>query len=186
MIYELCYLVGESKEQDLPRIKEEVSGIISKEGGKWLEPRIDEKRKMAYKVGKEVRGIYVAQRFEISKEESESDEIKNPIDSINRKMNLYKDVLRFIIIKADELPELKAREIREKVKKDFRKPAYFKKTEPVIARERKKEEIIEEKKDEIKTEKTEIKEPTPAETPKTEEKTGEKSIDEKIDEILNI
>ena len=182
MKYELCYLVGESKEQELPRIKEEVAKIVSNEGGKWLEPQIEEKRKMAYKVEKEIRGIYVTAQFEIIKDELEEGEVKNPIESINRKMNLYNDILRFILIRADGLPELKVREIKEAAKKDFRKPVYMKKSEPVVAKAPVEKPVVEEK----KAEETEVKEAAPVEAVSKEEKAEDKSIDEKIDEILNI
>jgi ribosomal protein S6 len=187
MRYELCYLVGESKEQELPRIKEEISAIVSGEGGKWDELQVEEKRKMAYKVGKEVRGIYVTRQFEIYKDELEEGETKNSIENISRKMNLYHDALRFIIIKADELPELKVREIKEAIKKDFRKPVYAKKSEPIIIKEQKKtEEKTEEKKPEKVEEKIteESKEELKKGAESSEEK--EKSIDDKINEILNI
>lgn len=185
MRYELCYLVGDSKEQDFTRIKEEVSAIISKEGGKWLEPQIEEKRKMAYRVKKEVRGVYVAQQFEIIKDEEDGEKI-NSLDNINKKLNLYNDILRFIIVKAEDVPELKVREGKPVFVKDagngrgnYKKPVYVKKE--TVAKEKveakkpadakamadKKEEKIEEK---ISEEKVEDK----------------KSIDEKIDEILNI
>lgn len=180
MRYELCYLVGESKEQDLLKIKEEVKKIVSQEGGSFLEPQIEEKRKMAYKVGKEVRGIYVTQRFEISKNE-EGEEEKNPIDSITRKMNLFGDVLRFILIKAEELPELRIKEVQEKIKKDFKKSA-FSKNERTFKREEKNEVRKEEKKAEVISSKEKEEPKVLGEKPKEESK----SIDEKIDELLNI
>lgn len=188
MKYELCYLVGESKEQELSRIKEEVLNLVSQDGGKWFEPQIEEKRKTAYKVGKETRGIYITQQFEIVKEDSESDEMKNPIDSITRKLNLYHDVLRFIIVKADEVPELKVKEIKETVKKDFRKQTFVKKSEPVVE----KEKEVAEKKIEAPVEEVKESADTKAaadegksKEAKKEEK-EEKSIDDKINEILNI
>ncbi len=189
MKYELCYLVGESKEQELSKIKEEISAIISKEGGKWSEPQIEERRKMAYKVGKEVRGIYVAQQFEIIKDdEKENEEKNNPLDIMNKKLNLHNDILRFIIVKAEDVPELKVREGKPVFAKDsgnerenYKKPSYFKKTEiaPKEKIKARKEEATLVPKAEVKEEKTEKK--------ITEKKTEDKkSIDEKIDEILNI
>jgi ribosomal protein S6 len=188
MKYELCYLVGESKEQDLPRIKEEVSAIVSGEGGKWLELQVEEKRKMAYKVGKEVRGVYVTQQFEIVKDELEEGEVKNPLEAINGKMNLYNDILRFVIIKADELPELKVREIREAVRKDSRKPVYVKKSEPTAHKAPVEKVVVEEKKEEVKVEEVTAEKVVPAKVKSKEEKSEdkEKSIDDKINEILNI
>jgi ribosomal protein S6 len=204
MRYELCYLVGESKEQDFARIKKEISAVVSDEGGKWSELQIEEKRKMAYRVGKEVRGVYVTQQFEIVKDEEKEDGEKiNPLDHINKKLNLYNDILRFIIVKAEDLPELKVREGNPVFAKDsgknergnYKKPVYFKKTEtaPKEKTEVKKpadtssdnktmaseEEKIPVPEAEVKREKKEEK----ISEDKTENK---KSIDEKIDEILNI
>jgi len=198
MKYELCYLVGESREQEFAKIKEKVSAIVSKEGGKWLEPQIEENRKMAYKIGKEIRGVYVAQQFEIIKDEEKEDEPArnaahsaaggektNPLDIISKKLNLYNDILRFIIIKAEDVPPLKERKGKPIFAKDsgsergsYKKPVYYKKTETAVKGkvEAKKEEIMT---PEVKEEKSEEK--------VSEEKTRDtKSIDEKIDEILNI
>jgi len=202
MKYELCYLVGETKEQDLARIKEEVKNIVSQEGGKWDELVIEEKRKMAYKVGKEARGIYVTGQFEIVKDELEEGEVKNPVENINRKMNLYHDALRFILIKADELPELKVREGKPAFAKssgnerrDYKKSSYSKKTEPVAVKREKVVPVVATKTEEKKPDfakATTGEEETPAVEVKEEvasaepEKNADKSIDEKIDEILNI
>lgn len=190
MRYELCYLVGESKEPNLQKIKEEVSAIVSKEGGKWLEPQVEEKRKMAYKVGKEVRGIYIAQQFEIVRDEEKEDaEKNNSLDNISKKLNLYNNILRFIVIKAEDVPELKVREIKEPVKKDFKKPVYVKRSEVISPKasiekpvSKEKEESSDTKKD--VTEEKKKTEEAESEKEKTEKKG--KSIDEKIEEILNI
>lgn len=191
MKYELCYLVGESREQDIQKIKEEVEKIVSQEGGSFLEPQIEERRKMAYKVGKEIRGIYVAQRVEISSsgdENEEDSEKKNPIDNITRKLNLSKDVLRFIFVKAEDLPELKAKEAKEEVKKESKKVVFAKSEEKLVKKEEKKnKEVKEEKKiEEPKGKKEEEKVPAPVEADSKEQTKESKSIDEKIDEILNI
>lgn len=184
MRYELCYLVGESKEQDLQKIKEEIGKIVSQEGGSFLEPQFEEKRKMAYKVGRDVRGIYVAQQFEV--EESEDEAKENAIDKISRKINLYQEVLRFIIVKAEDLPELKIREPREAFKKDFRKPAYIKKSEPLKAKEEVKKEIVKKESEEMKKEEANEEKDSQEKTETKDEAKKEKSIEEKIDEILNI
>lgn len=182
MTYELCYLVGESKDQDLPKIKEEVKNIVLKEGGQWLPLVVEEKRKLAYKVEKNSRGTYITQRFELNESEADENnaqEKKNAVSEISKKINLYQDVARFIIIKASELPELKVMEIRETVRKNSKKPMYVKKESALSKVAARKEAII-------------SKEPSIEE--KTEEKlisdesakTKGKNIDEKIDEILNI
>lgn len=116
MQYELFYLVGEAKESQLDQIKEDVKKIVESEGGKWLEPEIIEKRKMAYKIKAQFRGIYVARRFELpEKEEGEKNEIQN----ISKKIRLNPGILRFLIVRADELPELKPHETIAKERAAF-------------------------------------------------------------------
>jgi len=111
--YELYYLVGESKESELPRIKEAVEKIVISEGGVFLAPITEEKRKMAYTIKKETRGTYIARRFTLpgkddQKEGIADEKMVHPLTTITRNLQLSKDVLRFIIISAKELPELKA------------------------------------------------------------------------------
>lgn len=165
MQYELFYLIGEAKEPELLRIKEVVKKIVESEGGKWLEPEIIEKRKMAYKIKGQFRGIYAARRFELPEKEEEE---KNEIQSIGKKMKLNPDILRFIIVNARELPELKPHEIiaRDKFSRISagreERPRYTKKpTYKAVEKE------------------------APAEKPATPKKET-KSIDEKLEEILNI
>lgn len=108
--YELFYLVGETKEAELPHIKEAVAKMVTDEGGVFLAPETEEKRKLAYMVKKETRGIYIARRFTLpdhDEQDQETVEI-HPMNKINRALMLSKDVLRFLILRADELPELKA------------------------------------------------------------------------------
>lgn len=157
MEYEICYLVGESKEGELEKIKEGVNKIIAQEGANVLEPEKVEKRKLAYKVKKEIRGTYVAKRFVIEKDKDSSGE-KNEIENITRKLNLENNVLRFIIVKADEVPALikeEAKEIEKPAKKETKKPV----------------RIAESVAEEEKTEKPKAK---------------KDEIDDELDKILNI
>lgn len=133
MKYELFFLVGESKESNLEKISEEIKKVVTQEGGNFLEPQITEKRKMAYRIEGEVRGTYIAQRFELTDTDKEGAEEKNQIDSITKKLNLNQNILRFMIVKADELLELKSRKeiVREKRidEKKVSKPREIKKEE---------------------------------------------------------
>jgi ribosomal protein S6 len=159
MQYELFYLIGESKEQDLEKIKGDIKKIVTDEGGKFQEPEIIEKRKMAYKIKSDFRGSYIAQRFSLPEKDADENIGENTIQKINKQINLYRNILRFILIKADELPELKA---REEIKRTKEIPKAARKTFKPAP---------------VKT----------VETKKAEEKMGgEKSLDEKLEEILNI
>jgi ribosomal protein S6 len=165
MLYELNYLIGEPKEADLERIKEEVASAVQEEGGKFIEPQVIEKRRLAYQIKHIARGTYVIQRFEVNEEELESGEKIHPVVSLTKKFNLHPDILRFVIVKTDTLPELKTREEKEKerAKNIESKPREFKKQPaPAVQKEAEKETGPESKKKESK------------------------SLDEKLEEILNI
>lgn len=128
--YELLYLVGESKEGELPRIREVVEKIVVDAGGTFLVPVTEEKRKMAYEVKGEERGTYIARRFTLpDKDEcdaSGSVQEVHPLAAINRALQLSKDVLRFLIVLAKNMPELKPIERVERPKTEGRGSRYEK------------------------------------------------------------
>ncbi len=110
--YELFFLVGESKDAELARIREDVEKVVTSFGGTFLAPQTEEKRKLAYPVKKESRGTYIARRFTLP-DKDERDETgvmveTHPLVEINRALQLSKDVLRFLIVSAADMPELKA------------------------------------------------------------------------------
>lgn len=167
MNYELLYLLGASHEAEMPEIKKEVEGIVETAGGKFLEKETLDKRRLSYKIKHENFGIYLCRRFEL--------EDISAIAEITKNLNLNTKLLRFIISKASELPELKSKEerIAEASKRD---------------KSREQKEVRMENKTEatktapVKEEKTAV-----AKKETTEEK-KEKSedIDKKLEEILNI
>lgn len=170
MQYELFYLVGNSKEADLAKIKAEVAEIVTSEGGVFEEKQVVEKRKMAYKIKRENRGFYVAQRFNLDEPEK--------VQDINRKLGLYTNIVRGIIVRTDDLPELTSREEREakatrEVKTEVKKPVKVeaKVSAPKVA------PVTESKAEET----------APVEkAPEKVEKLDEEDIDKKLEEILNI
>lgn len=168
MQYELFYLVGASKEAELDKIKQEVAAIVTAEGGVFAEKQVVEKRKMAYEVKHENRGFYVAQRFEL--------EDASRVQAINRKLGLYTNILRVMITRADELPELTSREEREakatrEVRTEIKKPIRVEEKAKVVA------SVTESKTEEA----------APAEeAPVKAEKLDEEDINKKLEEILNI
>ncbi|KKP68156.1 MAG: hypothetical protein UR65_C0062G0012 [Candidatus Moranbacteria bacterium GW2011_GWE2_35_164] len=60
MEYEICYLIGESKEANLDKIRPIVEGIITKHKGTFLEGEFVRKRRLSYEIKREARGTYVA------------------------------------------------------------------------------------------------------------------------------
>ncbi len=163
MKYELFYLVGVSKEAELPKIKEDLRNIVLEEGGVFEEKETEEKRKLSYAIKHETHGIYIAQRFELAENEK--------IQTIIRKVNLHPNVLRFLISKTKDLPGLRTKEERIK---GFP-------VQPVKEKPAKKSP----EKSVKKIEKTEVqKEKTEKET--ASEKIDNEDIDKKLEEILNI
>ncbi len=162
MRYELFYLIGASKEAEVPKIKDEVSALIKSLDGVFEEKETVERRRLAYDVKHERQGFYIAQRFEL-------ENIEN-IKEIMQKLNLRADIYRFIISKADELPELKTKEERESqsLSQNSRRTS-TKKEKPA------------EKKVSGEPEKKLEQKKTPVESPASKE-----DIDKKLEEILNI
>lgn len=160
MKYELFYLVAGSREADLETITAGAREIVTAEGGVFDEKEVVEKRKLAYQVKHETHGFYVARRFEL--------EDTQKLQDITRKLNLNPNILRSIISRADELPELKTKEerINAASKQAERRPEEAKEKAPekVSAPSEKVAPIAE-----------------PAETKKATE-----DIDKKLEEILNI
>jgi len=123
MEYEICYLIGEAKEADLEKIRKDVEGIVTKNKGTLLDGEFVKKRRLAYEIKREARGTYVAKRFTLP-EKDERDEKYLGEDFINemtKELNFNKDLLRFIIVKADELTSFEELEESEKVASEERR-----------------------------------------------------------------
>jgi ribosomal protein S6 len=154
MKYELFYLIRASDESEFEKIKQSVSEMVASSGGVFEEKETLERRKLSYKIKHETHGIYVAQRFEL-------EDIQKIIE-ISQKMNLNPKVLRFIISRASELPELLSKEERmanqEKRSVRSEKPRTAEKPAAPYAKEAKKEK----------------------------KKAATEDIDKKLEEILNI
>ena len=167
MRYELFYLIGASKEAELEKIKEEVKNLVSSLGGVFEEKETLEKRKMAYGIKQETHGIYVAVRFKLPEAEN--------INEISRKMNLNNNIMRFLISRANELPELKSKE--ERIREAEGKAAAHV-AKPEVKKEVPAQEVVKEKE--------------PARNASPSDAGGDKKInklediDDKLEEILNI
>lgn len=128
--YELFYLVGESKDAELARIKQDVEKVVTENDGTFLPPQTEEKRKLAYMVKKESRGTYIARRFTLPDKDERDEQGSaveiHPLVTINRTLQLSKDVLRFLIVNAEAMPELKAIPREERTKTENRGNRYEK------------------------------------------------------------
>lgn len=218
MEYEICYLIGETKEIDLEKIRKEVEKSIEKNEGKLIEGEFVIKRRLAYQIKNEARGTYVAKRFSLpGKDERDERKIEsNLVEKITKEVKFNPNILRFIIVKTDDLlsfDELEsagkdAKDDRKGKNKDMsvraasadRKPAErvaapvedVKKEAP--AKEEKseaEEKPAKEKSDSVKEEPKKKKKADPSSdeaSSKKEDKDdiSEDNIDAKLDEILNI
>lgn len=186
--YELFYLIGESKDAEMARIKEEVKDIVEGEGGSYEGADKIEKRKLAYVVRREIRGTYIAQRFTTpgkdEREESIGNGDQSVIGRINHKLNLYRDVLRFMVVRAERLLPLHPSEedasskiVAEVVKEAQTQKAAVEKTVKNVARKVRTDEIVNE--GALKKEKAVAKDKKASEV-------SEDDIDKKLEEVLNI
>ncbi len=112
MEYELMYLIADTKKEDLPRIKEEINALIKKAGAKLTADTFEFSQKLAYEIKHCWHGTYIVQRFTLgNKDERETnltyDELPvDTIQEITRQLNLKKDLLRYIVVNAENLPPL--------------------------------------------------------------------------------
>lgn len=177
MEYEICYLIGESRELDLESIKKGVEKIVIEKGGDFLEGEFQEKRKMAYEIQKEIRGTYVARRFSVpNKDEREKKQYpgKDIVSEITKEMNLNNDVLRFVIVKSDDLPELREGGELSAAKKDEVKADDSKSKV-------KKERVVESK---VESKKSEKKDESKKKAESKEEEVEDKKVEEKKEELV--
>lgn len=109
MEYELMFLIAEEKVPELSRIKDEVHALVKLAGGTWTSEFLEFDRKLSYEIKHNWRGTYVVQRFTLPNKD-ECDEMtdvpEDAIGEITRQMNLNQEILRYIIVNAEELPPL--------------------------------------------------------------------------------
>ncbi|MDR3559341.1 MAG: 30S ribosomal protein S6 [Candidatus Pacebacteria bacterium] len=185
MRYELFYLISGSKEAEVEKVKAEIKKLVTEAGGVFEEKETQEKRKLAYKIKHDTHGVYVASRFELENAES--------LNDISSKLNLNGGVLRFLLSRASELPELKTKEerINEALQKES---APQRRKEEKTAKEKAPTEVkpIEKKKETVEAAPKEkpaaetLQEEAPEEKSEEDQKKQNEDIDKKLEEILNI
>ncbi|MEI7621729.1 MAG: 30S ribosomal protein S6 [Candidatus Moraniibacteriota bacterium] len=214
MQYELFYLVGQRQEGTLDEIRKSVNEMLTAEGAKLLEPELTEKRKLAYEIKHQNKGTYVTRRFELEDIDFWADEKNGErefgIAAINNKLNLTNDVLRFLIVKTDDLPDLGAKDRRKAQEMKTQRPETGRpqqRTErrdtprpyvkpiarvatpaPVVAKVAEIKEVVAEIKPAIKPTTAEETQATAVakEVAKEIKKETSKDIDKQLDELLNI
>ena len=112
-IYEVMFIVDpDTPEEDLTRLTENLSNIITDKGGTITKNEVMGRRQLAYKVGRKNEGIYVL--FEIEGTGSE-------IAELERRMRVSDQVLRYLTVRVDEdrqrAEKLKSRRARKASKR---------------------------------------------------------------------
>lgn len=202
MIYEINFLVLQSKTETLDKIRKETKKFIESFGASIIEEKEYLKRKLAYEVKHENYGFFTVLRFKFEKNIN--------LDEMKNKLNQKEEIARYIIIKADELPSLKEEDTK-KIEKTYtnKKSIKSEDIEKALKEQAKKEVVseekavnssgkeIEEKKEKkpvekeekkIKDKKPKKKEEKQEDKPEKKEDADEVSLDEldkKLDEILN-
>lgn len=176
-MYEILFLIGQNEESRLKELESEVEKIITSIGGKFSEDRWQDGRKLAYPIKHQMRGTYIARRFEMSKQDIWAKETQekqpDPTAEATKKLNLLDSILRFTIVRAEGLEPLKAFSTRkDEEQQSHRRQA---KIAPKTANRR---GTPTRKPVERKVPQTVQKPETPQRTSTSEE------IDEKLDEIL--
>ncbi len=166
MEYELFYLVGASQEAELEQIKSGVSEVVTSEGGVFNPKQVVEKRRLAYEVRHETHGFYIAQRFILEDMEK--------IPTITKNLNLYSKILRFIVSRSAELPELASREERKNL--ELRKSQSKETPREAIPSPKETAQNPKQETDKTSKEKEDPKKP----------EVSDKDLDKELEEILNI
>lgn len=116
------WLVADNKKEELPRLKKEVSDIVTKAGGTVTAETAEFEQKLAYQIKHNWKGIYVVGRFTLKNtdEREESGDTTDAIGEMTRQLNLHKELLRYIIVSAEDLPSLESfsKEVKSAKKED--------------------------------------------------------------------
>ena len=115
MEYEILYLVGESKKAQLDTIKKSVEDAIVASGGEMQEGEFVDERRMEYPIKGESRGTYIAKRFIVKEGAGDI-----PAE-VTKTISFDKNILRFMVVRAEELPTLEESQERVQHAPDTRR-----------------------------------------------------------------
>ncbi len=115
MEYEILYLVGESKKAQLETIKKGVEAVIVASCGEMQEGEFVDERRMEYPIKGESRGTYIAKRFTVKEGASDI-----PAE-VTKAISFDKNILRFMIVRAEGLPTLEESQNRVQHAPDARR-----------------------------------------------------------------
>lgn len=156
--YEIVYIIHPDLEGSTSKITEKVKSILKKSDGRVLNEESWGKKKLAYEIGKNSVGIY---EFLLVEMESAS------VKEVERTLRLSEEIIRSMVVAAEEEVEGKPRDMSKATKKSSVKP---------------KEVAMKEEKETVKKE---TKEPKKTKIEKEkEEKERLGRLDEKLQAII--
>ena len=112
-VYEVVFIVDPgTQEEDLTRLTENLSTIVTDQGGVITKNEVLGRRQLAYRIGRSNEGIYVL--FEVEGTGRE-------IAEMERRMRVSDQVMRYLTVRVDEerqrAEKLKARRARKAAKR---------------------------------------------------------------------
>ena len=155
--YELVYIIHPDLEGNTAKITEKVKSKVENLGGKVLNEESWGKKKLAYEINKNSFGIY---EFMLAEVEPAS------VKELERALRLSEEIIRSLVVQAEEEVESKPRDKKAAKKVEEVKPE----KEEKVEKEVKAKEVKESKKTKVEKEK--------------EAKDRQKELDEKLQEII--
>jgi len=183
--YELLYIVSvKFAGAELEKIQTKVKELIQKEGGQIDHEEDFGKKKLAYPIKHNYQGFYIINEFDI-----EADKVK----TLNEKLKLTSEVLRYLIVSKKKLTEEEKKNKENKKQKTEEESNLSDQfniekqldTKPKVETKEDKETKPEETKTETKKEKKEDKKEETTTEKKENDKIKLDDLDKKLDEIID-
>ena len=114
-VYEVVFIVDpDTQEDDVTKLTQNLSGVITDQGGTITRNEVLGRRQLAYRIGHSNEGIYVL--FEVEGTGRE-------IAELERRMRVSDQVMRYLTVRVDEerqrAEKLRARRARKASKRPF-------------------------------------------------------------------
>jgi small subunit ribosomal protein S6 len=114
-VYEVVFIVDpDTQDEEITRLSENLSGIVTDQGGVVTRNEVLGRRQLAYRIGRRNEGVYVL--FEIEGTGHE-------IAELERRMRVNDQVMRYLTVRVDEerqrAEKFKAKRAKKAAKRPF-------------------------------------------------------------------
>src|SRR5215218_3196250 len=114
-VYEVIFIVDpDTQEEEMTKLTQNLSGIITDQGGTITRDEVLGRRQLAYRIGRKNEGVYVL--FEVEGTGGE-------IAELERRMRVNDRIMRYMTVRVDEerqrAEKLRARRQRKAAKRPF-------------------------------------------------------------------